>query len=222
MAILEKNIFNNLSGSLSNITFRIRNGKIVAYARPAKQKMSKSAASINAQKRFALTVNFAKEINSAPSLSEIWKLSKLKGSNAYQKIIKHNVKHIGENSLTLHNIITPPSTLLHVDSIIIKETHLQFSVNTQTIQNLINPPHTVYCLVYLGEPHNERDAPYLIKLLSTVIDNGLPEKIEINLDSLADKIGSAAYNKFIIFFALCGKNNKGKPVWTSTASLQVL
>lgn len=107
MAFLVKNIFGGLSGSLGNKIFRYRYGKIVAYQKPIKHRVSKSDASIQARKQFALTVAFAKKVNSIPALAKIWRNAKISGTSAYHKIIKHNNKLTAGDGLTVNNIILP-------------------------------------------------------------------------------------------------------------------
>lgn len=108
MARIKKNIIGQLQGKLSDVVFRVRNGKVVVYSRPAKQKVSKSEAVIKARKKFALTVALAKEINSNEILSELWKNSKVNATNSYQKIIKYNSTLTNSDTLTIQNSITPP------------------------------------------------------------------------------------------------------------------
>ncbi|MFZ2323173.1 MAG: hypothetical protein WAV89_05680 [Ignavibacteriaceae bacterium] len=63
MAVIIRRIFGNPSGKFGQSIFRSRYGKIVAYSKPANQRVSKSVAAKEARKQFALTVAFAKIIN---------------------------------------------------------------------------------------------------------------------------------------------------------------
>ncbi len=107
MAFLINNIFGRITGSLGDKVFRFRYGKTIAYKKPVKQKVSKSIASTQARKQFALTVALAKKINSIPALAAIWRNAKIPGTSAYHKIIKHNNKLTSVDSLTVNNIILP-------------------------------------------------------------------------------------------------------------------
>jgi hypothetical protein len=117
MAILIKKIFGNLSGALGDSVFRNRYGKVVAYSRPSKQRISKSVASKKARKQFALTVVFAKKINSLPALAEIWRKAKISGTSSYHRIIKYNNKLTSVGCLTVNNIIVPQGSCAAVTDI---------------------------------------------------------------------------------------------------------
>jgi hypothetical protein len=107
MERLKKNILGSFKGNISNVIFRVRNGKLVAYSKPAKYKISKSEAAVSARNKFALTVAFAREINKNKTLSAIWKNAKIKATNTYQKLIKNNSQLTDTTSLTEKNVITP-------------------------------------------------------------------------------------------------------------------
>ena len=104
MAIRRNNILGQLSGKHGNTVTRIRFGKEVVYSLPDKVKVSQSKEAKAARSRFGLTVSFAKFINSNSALSAIWAVAKIPGTNAYQKLIKHNAKLTGENYLTVNSI----------------------------------------------------------------------------------------------------------------------
>jgi len=117
MAFLINNIFGRISGSLGDKVFRFRYGKTVTYKKPVKQKVSKSIASMQARKQFALTVAFAKKINSIPALAIIWRKAKISGTSAYHRIIKHNNKLTSVDSLTVNNIILPQGSYFAITDV---------------------------------------------------------------------------------------------------------
>jgi hypothetical protein len=79
----------------------------VAYVWPKNYKASKSALAKEGRNNFAMTVKFAKAVNSVPALKEIWALANVEGSNSFQKIIKNNTSLVKEGSFTPLNKITP-------------------------------------------------------------------------------------------------------------------
>lgn len=117
MAVIIRRIFGNPSGKFGQSIFRNRYGKIVAYSKPANQRVSKSEAAKEARKQFALTVAFAKIINGMSVLSEVWRNAKMPGTSAYHKIIKHNNSLTSGKGLTIKNIITPPCNYSAIDEI---------------------------------------------------------------------------------------------------------
>ena len=117
MAFLIKNIFGVLTGTLGDNIFRQRYGKTVAYKKPYRHRVSKSDASMQARKQFALTVAFAKKINSIPALAKIWRNAKISGTSAYHKIIKYNNKLTSVDCLTINNIIVPQGSCAAVTDI---------------------------------------------------------------------------------------------------------
>ena len=78
MATRKSNVFGKLRGRLGNTTTRIRNGKEVVYTLPDKVKLSNSPAAIAARKKFGLSVNLAKFVNSIPVLSPSGGLQKFR------------------------------------------------------------------------------------------------------------------------------------------------
>ncbi len=107
MARVNKQILGLIKGSLGEVVFRERNGKVFVYSKPVKQKVSKSPSAVNARKKFALRVSLAQILNSNKILFQVWNLSKVDATNAYQKIIKVNTSLSEGNHLTLLNRITP-------------------------------------------------------------------------------------------------------------------
>src|SRR5690606_40514816 len=105
MAIVNRSLIYP-SGQAGDYIFRVRNGKLVMYRRPVKQKVSRSPKAEAARNSFAVTVKFAVCINSFPYLKNIWKKSKVKGTNQFQKIIKQNAKMIKSYSISEIYIIT--------------------------------------------------------------------------------------------------------------------
>jgi len=108
MAIRKINILGKVSGKIGNTVSRIRYGKEVIYTKPVSVNISHSSKAVDGRAKFSFTVKLARLVNSVPELSAVWKNSKMTGTNAYQKLIKHNSKFTAAGGLTIRNIITPP------------------------------------------------------------------------------------------------------------------
>lgn len=70
---------------MDNTVTRFRNGKYVIYSKPEKINYSRSKSAVAARTKFGNTVRFAKFVNSDEVLSNLWKRSKVSGTNVYQK-----------------------------------------------------------------------------------------------------------------------------------------
>ena len=87
MSQINETVIGRISGRLNNLVFRKINGKIFVSIRPAQYKASKSDAALESRSNFAVTVKLAKAVNSEALLKKIRVLSKVKGTNSFQKII---------------------------------------------------------------------------------------------------------------------------------------
>lgn len=211
---------------MSDVVFRVRNGEVVVYSRPKKQKISNSEAAVNARKKFALTVALAKEINSNKTLSEIWKNSKIKAINAYQKIIKYNSTLTNSESLTLKNSITPP------DGFTLGGIKVTFEAKTLSIQleksknsKQLLKSEKLFCLVYLWgdkkEKANTKSNTFFIMKLFDIelgnLDNSKDNVIDIDLS----KAYTQKFNNGLIFVATTYKTNN-KIFYSSTFACKIL
>jgi len=111
MATRKISVVGQISGKLGNTVTRYRNGKYIVYSKPDNYNISYSLQAVSGRTKFANTVKLAKLLNSVPAISAVWKSAKFEGTNAYQKIIKHNSKYISPEGITKENIITLPRFL---------------------------------------------------------------------------------------------------------------
>lgn len=219
MAIIKKNILGILQGSLSNVVFRERNGKLVAYTRPIKQKVSKSKSAIAARNRFALTVALAKEIIRNEILSGVWNQSNVKASNAYQKIIKQNSKYTDSNNLTLKNIITPEGIPIKGIDIQYDDSSINVSLDCASLDRKLLDSNKLFCLVYLWN-QQEGNTKILSKpqFKLQLFNFTLPElnrSTSINFIIDIKNLNKPKHKHGIIYLALTGEKNK-KFLWSST------
>lgn len=221
MAIIKKNILGTLQGSLSNVVFRERNGKLVAYSRPIKQKVSKSESAIAARNKFALTVAFAKEINGNKILSKVWEQSDIKATNAYQKLIKQNSKYTDSNSLTLKNIITPAGTPLKGIDIIFNDNKIDVSLECNKIDSKLLDANKLFCLVYLWNqkeitPPKISRPDFKLQLFNFNLAE-LNKNTNLNFIIDIKNLNKPKHTNGIIYLAMAGQKNN-KLFWSSTFS----
>lgn len=219
MAIIKKNILGILQGSLSNVVFRERNGKLVAYTRPIKQKVSKSKSAIAARNKFALTVAFAKEINKNEILSGVWNQSNVKATNAYQKIIKQNSKYTDSNNSTLKNIITPEGIPVKGIDIQYDDSSINVSLDCASLDRKLLDSNKLFCLVYLwNQREGNTTTPSKPQFKLQLFNFTLPElnrSTSINFIIDIKNLNKPKHKHGIIYLALTGEKNK-KFLWSST------
>ncbi|MFZ0456414.1 MAG: hypothetical protein WCE54_20365 [Ignavibacteriaceae bacterium] len=218
MATRRTNIFGKLSGRLGNTTARIRYGKEVVYSLPDKVKVSSSMAAVAARKKFALTVNFSKFVNSVPALSAVWKAAKVPGVNSYQRLIKHNPVSKDEINLTIKNIITPPGNLPGPLNCLYKDTAITLEIDSQLKSSL---PFFVHMVLYFYEPveinSNNLSFEYMQKEIAS-LEAGDSIRVSLGLNE-AQKLLFEKYNRCILYTALT--SSKEKVEWSPTFSLNL-
>ena len=226
MAIRKNNPLGKISGTFGKTVTRIRNGKEVVYVLPGKIKYSKSKAAKAARKKFALSVSFAKFVNSVPALSAVWSFVKIPGSNSYQKLIKYNVRLTGGDSLTVNNIITPEGILLTLKDFSYNNGTFYFSVNTRD-NNITDDklfPAQIYSVLYFYEPKNKKGKSFLLSLLTLEIEEPpLTQNLEFQLELDSTQLKYAGYyNKCIIYLAILFPQAKnGNLLWSDTIAKEI-
>jgi len=220
MAIVKKNILGTFQGSLSNIVFRERNGKVVAYLKPAKQKVSKSKEALIARNRFSLAVALAKEINSDETLSFIWSQAKVKATNSYQKLIKINSKLADSFSLSTKNIITPVG--IPLDNVVLKlnNNFLEIVIDFEKLDKELLKADKLFCLIHLWKKKDNSirvtKMDFVVKLFKFDLQN-LDKNTNLNFLIDIKNLGNYRFNNGIALLALTNSNtNKNKLIWSST------
>ncbi len=219
MAVIRHNILGKFQGDLSNVVFRVRNGKLVAYTKPAKQRVSKSKAAVDARKKFAITVALAKEINSDPLLATIWKYSNIKATNGYQKIIKVNSKLSESGLLTVNNKITPDSDILPDFETSLDESKLFIRINCDGIEkDLLIAPRLYYLIFYYNPLSKKSDCSIQLNYVD------LPDLSQSNDYNLSIKIKEREnYRNAIILLAITKQTYSEKKdlIWSKTVGIQL-
>jgi hypothetical protein len=213
MAIRRKNILGEVSGKIGNSITRIRYGKEVVYSLPDKVKVSNSQGAKTARKKFGLTVNFAKFINSIPDLSGLWSNTNIPGTNSYQRLIKNNAKRTDEKNLTLTNIITPPGTLTAPLSCSFKDNVIRLEIDSSLNDSI---PFTVYIVLCFYEPMEMKLNDFTLDYIQNEINETSGVSFILNG---TQKMMYETHNHCIIYTALI--KFKEKTEWSSTSAFML-
>lgn len=219
MAIIKRNILGTFQGSISDIILRVRNGKLVAYTKPSKQKVSKSKSALSARYKFSLAVALAKEINNNKTLSQIWAEAKIKATNSYQKLIKVNSSLTEPVSLSLSNKITPDSIPLTDVQIKLNNNFLELMVSLEKLNKELLKSNKLFCLVHFWNQNNDNKKTlskpdYVMKLFNfdlSELDKNSILNFLIDIEDLI-KLG---FGNGLALVALTGIKNS-KLFWSST------
>lgn len=108
MAELKRGVLGRVTGSIGNITGRIRSGRNYLAARPASFTPGNDQGSIDRRGKFKLVLDLSLSIvQNNTDLKSIWKKTAPAMLSAHNMIVKQNY-HLAEvNRLTIFNIITP-------------------------------------------------------------------------------------------------------------------
>lgn len=217
MAIIKKKILGEILGNLGDVVIRTRNGKTVIYSKPSKQKVSKSEPSIIARNKFSLAVALAKEIISDETLSLIWKNSKVKATNSYQKIIKHNSKLVSEESLTINNQIVPDGIATSSISLNYQNEKVEVKIKLADLLGYFDELKNFYCIVHswnstrkISKKLSKKDYLIRLQIYDLVSQHNNEEyKFFVDLNS-SIKLN---HDRCIIFSTIVGQKNN-EIIWT--------
>jgi len=226
MVKVKTGVLGPMSGTVGQFVYRVRNKKQVRYSRPVNQKVSRSPEAESARAAFAINVNFSMFINSFPVFKLIWKQSKVKGSNHYQKIIKSNSKFTKKYGISTRNIITPAGIPYTVEDVSIKVGEISFKIlfDSPKLINLADSSLIIHLVLYFYGIKEGTTAVYdfnsLTKEISTKSAGGsYAIQLEMN-----DKVKSniEKYPKVILYFAAYSSIPDLKKIfWTTTFSTEI-
>lgn len=223
MAIIKKNVLGTFQGSLSDIVLRVRNGKVVAYAKPTKQRVSRTKSALIARYRFALTVALAKEINRNEILSKIWSQTKIKATNSYQKLIKVNSPFTEPQSLSIRNKITPDGIPLKDVAIQTVNNFLELTIDLSKIDKQLLKSNKLFCLIHLwnkkdDNKKNPSKPDFVLELFSFELSD-LDKNSTLNFLIDIMNLNKPRFNSGLALIALTG-NRENKFFYSSTFGIK--
>src|SRR5690606_29072435 len=225
MAIVNRSLIYP-SGQAGDYIFRVRNGKLVMYRRPVKQKVSRSPKAEAARNSFAVTVKFAVCINSLPYLKNTWKNAKVKGTNHFQKIIKQNAQFIKSSGISGRNIITPPGVFFPSSSFKFDLNDKKINITltpTEEMKQIFAPTFFLHLVFAFYEPIRKSSEPFAF--------SGMENEISFNNGSdhynlsftLSEAVlsNNKKYKRMILYSAASSSQTNSKVFWTSTLAINV-
>ncbi len=214
MAEVKSSVIGDLSGRIENFIYRNRYGKVIAYARPLNQKISKSQQAVTARKNFAAVVNLAKTVNSVLKLKEVWRSAKVEGTSAYHRLIRNNAKLVNNGLLTTEIKITPEGLPIRLISAEIENKILYLSLECPQSPDLTFPA-MMYVHLYFGKASGTMIP--LFKEIPEPKPDGI-YNLELSLEGSTKKLLSKDPAP-VVYAALAGGTAyKKKVYWTSTVS----
>ena len=217
MAYRKSSAIGDLHGRVENIVFRTRNGKNIAYARPVNQKIPDSQKAKNTRQNFAAANSFSSFVNSAPALQTVWSVAKVRGSNAYQRMVSMNTRLARNGSLTTSNVITPPGQLLKLNSVSIEDKMILLSFLCPG-NAYISFPASLFVYLYFGKSDGSI-APLMVEVPEPEPDGVYEINVvpDVETKRLLGKDPSP-----IVYVAIAGgKAYKKRVYWTSTAGAEI-
>jgi hypothetical protein len=149
MAGISSCILGNVSGKIGNVVIKEMNGKFFVSLRQPTYRISRTYKAAERRNKFTTTVKFARHINSIPALAHIWQIAKLKGSRAYNRIIKYNLLLTSPDGfLTTNNIIIPNGIGVQILNLDFDFNEVSISVRLPEVPGSILGSmkyHLVYC-----------------------------------------------------------------------------
>lgn len=227
MAELKNSILGKISGSIGNITARIRNGKNYLASKPAYFNTPDDTASVERRAKFKLAVKFSYAVLKSSGLKSVWRTFVSNNKPPFANLMKINYKFILDNDLSALNLITPSEGFSPgFSNVVLTNANLSadlapldglapFDTNIETILKLS-------AVVYLSNPANESYEEYdFISLESDNVPLQLinPESFSIDLKSFeGSKVDN--YQDKMIFLAAYTLDDEGIPIHFSSTFIQ--
>ena len=230
MVRIKNRILGIPEGKLGNVVYRTMNGKTFASSRPANYNSSHSPKAKLNRNRFGIAIEFAKYVNSIPTLKNIWKSAKIKGTTSFNRIVKYNSKCIGEKSPTKNNIITPYENVPSKNLFSFHYQSLNFSQEAGMIKIVLpdksggfeyNLDYNLTFVFMLLDPKRKSDKYFLLDHMELTY-NITQDLAEINIDldkSFLPKLNK--YKKLVIYFSSSHEvGGRLKYIWSNTIAME--
>ena len=221
MASVSGSVLGNLSGRLGNLSARTVNGRTILAARPSSFNVSQEPSVVEVRKKFGITMNFAKAVNSIAALSAVWEKVKDSGRSVMNTIFRDNFQYVSAERPTENNIITPDGFNLPVQSASVDADTITAQITTLNNEAVISPAEVdlaVSAVVCFYDPKSADDDPFKIIALDkdeAGFNFGQTYNLSLALNALQTNIASK-YNNSILYLAVATKDAAGKVVQYSS------
>ena len=226
MARLKGSVLGELSGKLGNLTARIVNGKTIFAQRPTSFHVNMAPELVAIRKKFAVTVNFAKNLIKYSDLYQIWDKLKTGEMSVFNFVVKTNFNSSAEEKPTTDNMLTPKDgfvpdvTAAEVTADAI--TAQIAPLNTVMVMDALEMKLVPHLLLCFYNPVNAEDAPYaLVPVEATPmpLDDVNPVALNIPLN-VVQQATAAKYQNSILYLAFTTQDIEGKLVQYSATYAQ--
>ena len=211
MAELKRAVLGRVSGSIGNITGRIKRGKNYISARPSSFIPGKDPASIERRRKFKLALEFGLAIiQNSPDLKLIWQKATRGLMGPHNLIVKQNYKLIGQDGYSDLNFIAPSGGF----PVTVNSFEINNGIFTSVFASLGNPDSfdleleksvKLIHLVYNSDPNLEGIDAYSFQLIESPgillqLENPLTFTITLNSvqESLYSKYDSHKFYSVLI------------------------
>ncbi len=219
MAELSGSILGRLSGSIGDITFLRRNGKVFIRRRSKSFVPGHDQESVNRRSRFSLAGKLARAIYSIPELKAFWQQVTPKGKSAFNIMVQKNICLVNPDSVSGVTTITPEvgfainctSSSISKDAIVVELAALGSSVGIDTSGE---PSVKLAYVLSLTNPSNSTFPEFLFVSGTSdtgqlTLDTALTFNIALSGQDAA-RVGSYGEKKLLL--ALLTLDSENKPV----------
>ena len=226
MAVIKGSVLGELSGRLGNLAARCTNGRTILSRRPAKFNTNNSPVMVEIRKKFAVTVSFAANMLSLPSLKDVWSRITPSGLSEFNFSVKKNYALSSADKPTVDNMLTPMEGFpLDVTAAEVTADAVTAQIAPLNTVMIMSPdemrvtPNLVLCCY---NPINAEDAPYAVipvTAASLMLDDVNPIALNVPLN-VVQKAIAAKYQNTILYLALTTQDINGKLIQYSATYAQ--
>jgi len=227
MAQIKSGILGKMTGSVRNVTGRIRYGKNYLSGKPDHYKAAQDENSIARRKKFKLSAKFAKSINAIDDLKAIWGIHSANGLNAFNLITRVNYNLMQNDLLSSANIIMPLEGFpVASSSAVLNSSSLEVTLNaigdSEFFDLSVEKYVKLYSVIYLSSPIVKGLEEYsFLSIESSKIPFQVEEQITFNVPlNLYQSALVGNYNIKSVYYAISTINDEEKSVHHSVTLYQ--
>jgi len=199
-------------GKLKDAVVRCVNGKLFYSIRPEKYNISQSPEAKNSRTAFAVTVQFARRVASISQLAHFWKKAKVKGTSAYQRILKYNLPLTGNGFLTAENKMLPLSPGIDIKARLDSSLSLMFNIDLSGSELVgCTGNISLHYIIALSAAAKKTASFDFIEKTELIDKKPVNGYLEIMIEaSNSDRTLFKRFNKFLLFIVITAIGPDGK------------
>ncbi len=215
----------NAADNKGNVIERKINEKPPITLEPDKPNNSQNNHARSNKGRSATAITFSKYVNSIPELSNIWNSAKVKGTTPFNKLVKHNLKSIDYNLLTVYNIITP--SVCQFNDITLKSNEIAFDSKilnlnlTLSSRTDLHEEGLLIAVMAFQNPKKSNEAQVVLNHISQPIVslvNQAPFDVMLQLNDSQKQLRDKYQNCIIYLTVIFDSPNFKETIYTHTNS----